>query len=89
MTPSGIEPATFRLAAQCHSQLRQRAPPISGGVTGFFSDIFPSHRIMALGSTQPLVEMSDRNIPGGKGGRCLRLKTLPPSRTECHENLGA
>jgi len=34
---------------------------------------------MALGSTQPLTEMSTRNIYGGKGGRCIRLKTLPPS----------
>jgi hypothetical protein len=40
---------------------------------------------MALGSTQPLVKMSTRNIPGGKGGRCVRLKTSPPSRAECHE----
>ena len=39
---------------------------------------------MALGSTQPLVEMSTRNIPGGKGGRCVRL-TSPPSRAECHK----
>jgi hypothetical protein len=23
---------------------------------------------MALGSTQPLTEMSNRNLPGGKGG---------------------
>ena len=30
---------------------------------------------MALGSTQPLVKMSTRNIPGGKGGRCIRLTT--------------
>ena len=30
---------------------------------------------MALGSTQPLVKMSTRNIPGGKGGRCRRLTT--------------
>ena len=30
---------------------------------------------MALGSTQPLVKMSTRNIPGGKGGRCVRLTT--------------
>ena len=35
---------------------------IPGGVTGFFSDIFPSDRIIALGSTQPLVKMSTRNI---------------------------
>jgi hypothetical protein len=27
----------------------------------------PSSRIMALGSIQPLTEMSTRNLPGGKG----------------------
>jgi hypothetical protein len=58
---------------------------IPGGVIGFFSYIFPSDRTMALGSTQPLVKMSTRNIPGGKGGRCARLTTSPPSRAECHE----
>ena len=35
---------------------------------------------MALGSTQPLSEMSTRSISWeGKGGRCVRLTTLPPS----------
>jgi len=34
---------------------------------------------MALGSTQSLTEMSTRLFPGGKGGRCVRLTTLPPS----------
>ena len=34
---------------------------------------------MALGSTQPLKKMSTRNIFWGKGGRCVRLTTLPPS----------
>ena len=48
---------------------------IPGGVTGFFSDTFPSDQTMALGSTQPLVKMSTRNIPGGKGGWCVRLIT--------------
>jgi hypothetical protein len=57
---------------------------IPGGVTGFFSDIFPSDRTMALGLTQPLVKMSTRNIGGGKGGRFVRL-TSQPSRVECHE----
>jgi hypothetical protein len=44
---------------------------------------------MALGSTHSLVKMSTRNIPGGKGGRCVRLTTSPPSCAECRENLGA
>jgi len=43
---------------------------------------------MALGSTQPLVKISTRNIPGGKGGRCVGLTsyhhTVPLLR-----NLGA
>jgi hypothetical protein len=30
---------------------------------------------MALGSTQLLVKMSTRNIPGDKEGRCVRLMT--------------
>jgi hypothetical protein len=58
---------------------------IPGGVTVFFSDIFPSDRTMPLGSTQLLVQMSTRNIPGGKGGRCVRLTKSPPSHAECHE----
>ena len=40
---------------------------------------------MALGSAQSLVKTSTRNIPGGKGGRCVRLSTSPPSCAECHE----
>jgi hypothetical protein len=27
-------------------------------------------------------------FPGGKGGQCVRLTTLPPSCAEYHENLG-
>jgi hypothetical protein len=42
---------------------------IPGGVTGFFSDISPSDRSMALGSTEPLVKMSTGNILGVKIGR--------------------
>jgi hypothetical protein len=68
----------------------QTAPgSIPGGVTGFFSDIFPSDRTMALGSTQLLVKMSTRNIREGKGGRCVRLTNSTPSRGEYHGNLGA
>jgi len=39
---------------------------------------------MVLGSTQPLTEMSTRNISlWGKGGRCVGL--LPPSCADCSE----
>jgi hypothetical protein len=42
-------------------------------ITGFFNSPNPSSRTMALGSTQPLTEMSTRNIPGGaKGGLRVR-----------------
>jgi hypothetical protein len=33
----------------------------------FFNLLNPSSRTVALGSTQPLTEMSIRNPPGGKG----------------------
>jgi hypothetical protein len=33
----------------------------------FFNFPNSSNRTMALGSTQPLTEMSTRNLPGGKG----------------------
>jgi hypothetical protein len=36
-------------------------------VIGFFSCPNPSSRTMALGSTQPLAEMSTRNLSGGEG----------------------
>jgi hypothetical protein len=40
---------------------------IADEVIGFFSWPNPSSRIMAVGSTQPLTEMSTGNLPGGKG----------------------
>jgi hypothetical protein len=36
-------------------------------VIGFFNWPNPSSRTMALRSTQPLTEMSTRNLPGGEG----------------------
>jgi len=57
---------------------RKVAGSIPDGVIDIFHRHNPSGRTMVLGSTQPLTEMSTRNIPGDKGGRCVGLKTLPP-----------
>jgi hypothetical protein len=60
----------------------------------FFNLRNPSSHTMALGSTQPLTEMSTGNLPGGGGGvkvgRHVRLTTLPPSVSQLsRENVGA
>jgi hypothetical protein len=47
--------------------------------TGFFSWHSISSRTMALGLTQPLIEMSTRNLPGGKGSPRISLITSLPS----------
>jgi hypothetical protein len=39
-------------------------------------------------STQPLTEMSTRDLPGVKSGRCVGLKTLAFSRADFLEILG-
>ena len=62
---------------------RKVAGSIPDGVTGIFV------ATIALGSTQPLTEMSIRIFPGGKGGLCLALTTLPPPCADCLEILEA
>jgi hypothetical protein len=50
----------------CDTFLQVGRSRIRGPMRWIFStDLIPSSRIMALGSTQPLTEMSTRNLPGG------------------------
>jgi hypothetical protein len=44
---------------------------------------------MALGSTQPLTEMSTRNLSGGKGRPAIEAKTSPPSVSRFSRKCGS
>jgi hypothetical protein len=55
----------------------------------FYNVLNPSSHTMGLGSTQPVTEMSTRNLPGVKSGRRIGLTTLPPSMSRMSENVGA
>jgi hypothetical protein len=50
---------------RCCASNRKVAGSIPAGVNGFFIDVKPSDRTMALGSTQPLTEMSTASISWG------------------------
>jgi hypothetical protein len=45
-------------------------------IIGFFNWPNPSSRTMVLGSSQPLTEMSTRNIAGGKGPPARKADNL-------------
>jgi hypothetical protein len=65
---------------------RKIAGLISDRVVRIFQWPNLSGRTMALRWTQPLTEMSTRNIYwGAKGGRCVGLTNLPPSCADCLE----
>jgi hypothetical protein len=69
---------------------RKVAGSIPDGVIGIFLGHNPSGRTMALGSTQPLTQVSTRDISwGGKRGRCVGLTTFVIFKRRLSRNLGA
>jgi hypothetical protein len=66
-----------RIVVMCTMLQAGRSPVLVRlRVMDFFNWPNPFSRTMALGSTQPLTEMSTRNLPGGKG--------RPARRTDNH-----
>jgi membrane-bound lytic murein transglycosylase B len=62
--PSVMGTAVAQWLRYC-AKKQKLAGSISDGAMEFFIDINPSDRTMALGSTQPLTEMSTRSISWG------------------------
>jgi hypothetical protein len=62
-----LRPPGHRSWLRHYATSRKVAGSIQDEVIGFFNWPNPSSRIMKLGSTQPLTEISTRNLPGGKG----------------------
>jgi hypothetical protein len=54
----------------------------------FFNSPNPSSRTMALGSTQPLTEMSTRNLPAGKGRPARKANNLIAIYEPIFERIG-
>jgi hypothetical protein len=75
-----FQPSTRHYIPEDRTLLLELVKQLLGGrIIGFVNWPNPSRRTMALGSTQPLTEMSTRNLPGGKGSRRVRLTTWLPS----------
>jgi len=64
---------------RCCATNRKVAGSIPAGVIGIFHSHNPSNRTMALGSTQPLKEMSARSISWGLRRPVRKDDNLPPS----------
>jgi hypothetical protein len=59
-----------------YSTSRKVAGSIPGEIIGFFNSPNPSSRTVTLGLTQPLTEMSTRNLSGDKGRPACKANKL-------------
>jgi hypothetical protein len=57
----------WRIWLRHYAKSRKVAGSSTDEIIAFFNVLNPSSRILTLGLTQPLTEMSIRNLPGGKG----------------------
>ena len=64
--------------ALCCATSRKVPGSIPGRVTGEFFRNIPQVHV-------PGVKNEYQDIPGGKGGRCVEVTTLPPSCAKCQE----
>jgi hypothetical protein len=67
-----------------YAKSQKIAGSIHDEVIGFFNLPNPSSRTYVLGLTQPLTEISTRNLPGGKGWPMCEADNLT---TTCEPNV--
>jgi hypothetical protein len=68
---------------------RKVAGSILDEVIGIFNLPDPSSRTMALGSTQPLTQMTTKSLPRDKGRPARRLSTTLPSVSRLSRKRGS
>jgi hypothetical protein len=66
----------YMFAMEDYTTSRKVAGSIPDEVIGFFNLPNSSSQTMALGSNQPLEELSTRNLPGGRGRPVLMANNL-------------
>jgi hypothetical protein len=76
ITRNQQEQQTRYLGSIYHYYLTNRDSSVGMRSLDIFNWTNPFSRIMALGSTQPLTEMSTRNLPGGKGRPARKADNL-------------
>jgi hypothetical protein len=71
-------PNSFQVILPCDHLMvsRKVAGSIPDEVIGFFNRHNPSSPTMTLGLTQPVTEVSTRNLPGGEGWRACKADNL-------------